>query len=63
MHVFRHFYASWCISRKLSPKVIQEYMGHSSITITFDRYGHLFPRKDDSQEIDAAELMVVGAAF
>jgi integrase len=35
MHVFRHFYASWCISRNLSPKVIQEYMGHSSITITF----------------------------
>jgi integrase len=62
MHVFRHFYASWCISRNLPPKVIQECMGHSSITITFDRYGHLFPRKNDSQEIDAAELMVVGGA-
>jgi len=62
MHVFRHFYASWCIDRNLPPKVIQERMGHSSITITFDRYGHLFPRSDDAGEIDAAELRVVGAS-
>src|SRR5262249_20826829 len=32
MHVFRHFYASWCIDRGLPPKVIQERLGHSSIT-------------------------------
>jgi integrase len=62
MHVFRHFYASWCIDRNLPPKIIQECMGHSSITITYDRYGHLFPRSDDAQEIDAAELRVVGSA-
>ena len=61
MHVFRHFYASWCIDRGLPPKVIQERLGHSSITMTFDRYGHLFPRVDDSHEIEAAELAVVNA--
>jgi integrase len=61
MHLFRHFYASWCIDRKLPPKVIQERLGHSSITLTFDRYGHLFPRVDDSHEIEAAELAVVNA--
>jgi integrase len=61
MHVFRHFYASWCIDRGLQPKVIQERLGHSSITITFDRYGHLFPRVDDSHEIEQAELAVVSA--
>jgi integrase len=61
MHVFRHFYASWCIDRGLQPKVIQERLGHSSITITFDRYGHLFPRTDDSHEIEQAELAVVSA--
>ena len=53
MHLFRHFYASWCIDRGLPPKVIQERLGHSSITMTFDRYGHLFPRVDDSQEARA----------
>jgi integrase len=55
IHVLRHFYASWCIDRGLPPKVIQERLGHSSITMTYDRYGHLFPRGDDTQEIDAAE--------
>jgi integrase len=59
MHCLRHFYASWCIDRELPPKVIQERMGHSSITMTFDRYGHLFPRSDDTGEMDAAEMMVI----
>jgi integrase len=59
LHCLRHFYASWCIDRGLSPKVIQTRMGHSSITITFDRYGHLFPNVDDRAEMDAAELAVV----
>jgi integrase len=62
MHLFRHFYASWCIDRNLPPKVVQERLGHASITITYDRYGHLFPRGDDAKEIDAAELRVVGSA-
>jgi integrase len=26
----------------MNPKRIQKLMGHSSITLTFDRYGHLF---------------------
>jgi integrase len=61
MHALRHFYASWCINRPaegglgLPPKVVQERLGHSSITMTYDRYGHLFPRGDDTEELDAAE--------
>ncbi|MGH6792559.1 MAG: tyrosine-type recombinase/integrase [Methyloceanibacter sp.] len=61
MHALRHFYASWLINRVeegglgLPPKIVQERLGHSSITLTYDRYGHLFPRGDDSKEIDAAE--------
>jgi integrase len=61
LHALRHFYASWLINRKeqgglgLPPKVVQERLGHSSITMTYDRYGHLFPRGDDAKELDAAE--------
>jgi integrase len=61
LHSLRHFYASWCINRPadgglgLPPKVVQERLGHSSITMTYDRYGHLFPRGDDAEELDAAE--------
>ena len=54
MHVFRHFYASWLIDQNLPPKVVQERLGHSSITMTYDRYGHLFPRGDDIGALDEA---------
>jgi integrase len=59
LHTLRHFYASWCISRGLSPKVIQTRLGHSSITMTFDTYGHLFPQETDGEEIAAAEDRVM----
>jgi integrase len=61
LHCFRHFYASWCIDRGLPPKVIQERLGHSSITMTYDRYGHLFPRGNDTAELEQAELAVISA--
>ena len=67
MHCLRHFFASWCINRKvdggreLPPKTVQELLGHASIMLTLDRYGHLFPKVDDSEEQDAAELALVAA--
>jgi integrase len=61
IHCLRHFYASWCIDRGLPPKVIQTHLGHTSITMTFDRYGHLFPDAVDAGEIAAAELRLVSA--
>jgi integrase len=46
-HSLRHFAASAWINEGLPPKQIQELMGHASITITFDRYGHLFPKTEE----------------
>ena len=47
-HSLRHAAASLFIETLgWSPKRIQAVMGHSSITMTFDRYGHLFDTKDD----------------
>src|SRR5262249_43990941 len=60
-HALRHFFASWCINRKtdggleLPPKIVQERLGHSSIVMTMDVYGHLFPSSDDGSELAAAE--------
>jgi integrase len=60
-HALRHWYASWCINRKadggleLTPKAVQTRMGHSSIQVTFDTYGHLFPAVDEGAELAAAE--------
>lgn len=42
-HDLRHTYASLLINQNESPKFIQNQMGHSSIIITMDTYGHLFP--------------------
>jgi integrase len=61
LHCLRHWFASWCINRKedgglgLPPKVVQERMGHSTIALTMDRYSHLFPKGDDTEEMAAAE--------
>lgn len=61
MHALRHFYASWLINRPhergqgLPPKVVQERLGHSTIAMTMDTYGHLFPRGDDTDELARAE--------
>lgn len=53
LHESRHTFASMLIDAGLSPKAIQTYMGHSSITITFDRYGHLLP----GHEAEALRLL------
>jgi len=61
LHSLRHFYASWCINRRvdggleLPLKVVQARLGHASVQMTADRYGHLFPRGDDGTELAAAE--------
>lgn len=65
MHCLRHWFASWCINRKeegglaLPPKVVQDRLGHATIALTMDRYGHLFPRDDDGSEMAAAEAFVL----
>jgi integrase len=66
LHALRHFYASWCINRRadggleLPLKLVQARLGHATIQITADRYGHLFPRLDDGAELAAAERAFLG---
>ena len=62
LHAFRHFYASWLLGEKarggleVSPKRAQTLLGHSSITMTMDVYGHLLPPKsDEAGEFAAGE--------
>jgi integrase len=42
-HQCRHAYASLMIAAGVNTKALCAYMGHSSILVTLDRYGHLFP--------------------
>jgi len=66
LHSLRHFYASWRINRKedgglgLHMKMVQERLGHSSIVMTMDVYGHVFPRLDDGSEpAEAANALLI----
>lgn len=53
LHECRHTFASLMIAAGVNAKALSTYMGHSSVTITFDRYGHLMP----GNEQEAAGLL------
>ena len=50
IHALRHAAASLFIEQGGNPKKIQTLLGHASITMTMDTYGHLFesPEEDVS---------------
>jgi integrase len=64
MHAFRHYFASWSImpesrgGRGMPPKIVQEWLGHSSIAITLDVYSHCLgePDADELKKSVAAVL-------
>jgi integrase len=53
LHECRHSYAAFMIAAGVNTKALSTYMGHASITITLDRYGHLLP----GTETHAANLL------
>lgn len=53
------FYASWLIDQGFNAKRVQTLMGHSTIQITFDTYGHLFPQEGDHDRFSEAALALV----
>jgi integrase len=53
LHEARHTFASLLIAAGVNAKAISTYMGHSSIKVTIDLYGHLMP----GNEQEAAALL------
>jgi integrase len=53
LHQARHTYASFMIAAGVNAKALSSFMGHSSIKVTFDLYGHLMP----GTEAEAASLL------
>ena len=61
LHDFRHAAASLWIAQRVDAKRVSTWMGHSSIQITFDTYGHLFAElEDDAAVVAALEAGVLG---
>ena len=46
-HCLRHTHASNLIAIDINLKLISERLGHKSIRITMDRYGHLLKKSDE----------------
>ena len=60
-HALRHFFASMLIADGANPKEVQVAMGHSSIKISFDIYGHLMTDEDaDRARVERAERLSAG---
>jgi integrase len=58
-HDLRHTCAALLIAQGAHPKAIQAHLGHSSIQVTMDRYGHLFPDALEqlADRLDAARTL------
>lgn len=62
MHSLRHACASLWIESGYNPKQIQSLMGHSSIKVTFDVYGHLFADAEAGQKAaEALQMRLLGS--
>jgi integrase len=62
LHDLRHAAASLWIEQRVEPKRVQTWLGHHSIQVTFDTYGHLFEAVErDSSVAAAIERELVGA--
>jgi integrase len=53
LHECRHTFASLMIAAGVNIKALSIYMGHSTVTLTLDRYGHLLP----GNELEAASAL------
>jgi integrase len=61
LHAFRHAAASLLIEQGFTPKRVQTLMGHSTIQVTFDTYGHLFPSQaEDRAAMAQLQARLVG---
>jgi integrase len=61
MHALRHACASLWIENGKNPKQIQTLMGHSTIQMTYDVYGHLFADADaDQRAAEDVQIRLLG---
>jgi integrase len=58
----RHTSVALAIAAGAHPKAIQTRMGHSSINVTLDRYGHLLPELDEAIAVDVERSVARPAA-
>lgn len=63
-HCFRHTFATRCFEANITPKTVQEYLGHSTLQMTMDLYTHVLSgqKKDDMVKLECVLENVFGNA-
>jgi integrase len=53
-HDLRHTAATFLLKENVHPKIVQEMLGHSTITLTLDTYSHIIPdiQKEAAKKMD-----------
>ena len=62
-HDLRHFAVSLWIEQGFSIKEVMTFAGHSSIQMTMERYGHLFPSPDHQNAMAEVEAKLLGVTL
>ena len=56
-HDLRHTHASLMLHRGVHPKVVQERLGHATISTTMDVYSHVMPGLQEAAALQFEELL------
>jgi integrase len=58
LHSMRHSYATRLLEMNEHPKVVQELMGHSQISMTLDTYSHVMPEIKQAAAAKLDDLLI-----
>lgn len=56
MHDLRHTAASLLLAKGVHPKVVQDLLGHSTISLTLDTYSHVTPGLSEQVAVHMQDL-------
>lgn len=62
-HDLRHTHVGLLIAQGWHPRAISERVGHSTVRLTLDRYGHLFPSLDEQMIPSLDEAILASGTF
>jgi integrase len=59
-HDLRHTHATLLLKQGLNPKIVQERLGHSSISVTLDTYSHVTPNLQETAASAMSKILTNG---
>ena len=60
LHDARHTHASLMLKQGVHPKIVQERLGHATISITLDTYSHVAPGRQEAAAAGFDKIVLRG---